>query len=601
MENKDTKPTFDEKEFLNKVSGWNKESETLQSAYFSRWSKNIQLIKGIFPGDEYLKSKVRGKAKIFFRKIWAERCRTVATFYEAYLRDMDTFKVEGVDTIDDPRKAEVLQAMMEYRIRQMRRRDDLYVQFIQAFQDIWDCSWAVAKMTWLEDEDRPCFVLYPPEQVSVDMSAETPSQMQYIIFRNYKSEDWMREQGYLDKIDISELPESSMPSNSVRAARYSGQTDPQQVVSENKYPAPDKLSTQEKQDTSEKYEVWEIFWREKGKIKFAVSLGVEQLLKEPVDSLFGNYCFPVVIGMGLIEAHKLIGEGFPQVLEGPQESINSILNMRKDELALGMSPMSIVNRYANVDLASLVNVRVGGVVLADDAQAAVTQLPTANVTLGAYQEVAADEAMMNELSGVTPIKQGSGSMEAKATVAQINLNESNAKLDLLIAMVGETFMRGFYLQLANLIQLFETDKNVFRVANEVLRKKSTLMPQEENILDIDDFEADIILTVGLDKVSRGFRLQQQFLAIDKMVLSNQVTVGLLQVPGALPQGAKLFDITAVMEDVLPDLGMKNYRKYLFNANPPIPEQGNSGGPANIQGTLAPQVGGGIKPGMGMMQ
>lgn len=594
--NQSTSAPKERDELLQTFAGWNHESENNLTAYKARWTKNMRLVKGIYPETTNPQSKTRKRSKIFFRKIWAEKWRIIAAFYNAFLRDRKTFNLEGVDELDDPRKARVLGKLVDYRKREMMRKDDLFLQFIHAFEDIFDYGFAVGKMHWLKKEDRPTFTLYPPEQVKPDMNASTPSKREYLIFINYLTREEIEALNYDEEVDIDKLQPTTIPEDTLRAQRFAGRRDPMKPVTENQYPSPEKLTTQEKQSFRDRYEVWEVFWREDGKIKFAVSHRDEVFLKKAVDSPYGNEDFPDITGLCLVEAHKQIGEGFPEVLEGPQESLNHTLNMRKDELSLALNSMNIVNRYAGVDIESLANVRPSGIVFADSTEGAVERLDVANVTATAYAEAAADEAMMEEMSGVTDIKKGMGK-ETKATVAQINLSESNAKIDLLTAIVAETFVKNFYFKLAQLEQRFETDKMIFRIANEPLRMQGALGLLEDDILDVDDFEADIILEVGLDKVSQGIRLNQRFLAMDKMIMSNQSMAGVMGIPGAVPpQGLRFFDLTKVMDEVLPDMGMKNRRDFYFQSGQPqLPPQGAGGGGASIQGSLTPQVGGAGPP------
>lgn len=546
------------------------ESENYLTSYKARWVKNTQLVKGIFPPEETRKSKVRNRSKLFFRKIWATKWRIIGSMYQAFMKEDENFNVEGVDTFDDPRKAKILETLMAYRKRQMQRKDDLFIQFLHAFEDIFDFGFAAGKMTWSKKEKRPKFILYPPEQVMQDMSAETRAKRQYIIFVNYLTKDEL-EQEYGDDIDFDKLKPTPIPNDQLRASRFDAQRDPMRPVTENMYPSPGKLTTQEKESFRDRYETWEVFWKAEGKIKFAVTQRSEMFLKEPVDSPYGNEYFPDVTGSCLLEAHKLVGEGFPGPLEGPQESLNHILNMRKDELSLSLSPMNLVNRYANVDIESLNNVRPAGTVWADSINDAVTQLQMGNVTQTAYMEAAADEEMMKEMSGVTDIKRGEG-REQKTGVAQINLAESNVKIDVFIAVVAETFIRNFYFMLGQFEQRFETDKKIFRIANERLRQEGSLAVNEEDIWDLDDFEADFILHVTPDKATQSARVQQKLAAMDKMIMANQSLASLLEIPGAVPpEGLRFFDLTAVMEELLPQIGIKNYKNFFFQSGQPLPE------------------------------
>jgi len=178
----------------------------------------------------------------------------------------------------------------------------------------------------------------------------------------------------------------------------------------------------------------------------------------------------------------------------------------------------------------------------------------------------------------------------KATVAQINFSESNAKIDLYIAIVAETFIRDFYSQLAYLIQRFETDETVFRVANERLRE-SIEDPMEraftEDVYEVDDFEADVIVTVGIGTVGRDIEVRNTFLAMDRAIMSNQAAIALLGTGIVPPEGLTLFNTTEFMLDTLPKLGHKDVKKYKIQ----IPaQQGQGGQNPELAGRTQPQIG-----------
>ena len=80
-----------------------------------------------------------------------------------------------------------------------------------------------------------------------------------------------------------------------------------------------------------------------------------------------------------------------------------------------------------------------------------------------------------------------------------------AKIDLYIAIVGETFIRDIFSSLAFLEQTFETDKKVFKVANDKFRIKNKLMALED-VKDIDDFNVKTFqpaLTQLLKAINEG--------------------------------------------------------------------------------------------------
>lgn len=604
-----------DEELIQKICGWQKTSEELRSQYDQRWSKNIRLLKGIWDDDEQTKSKARNRSKLFFRKIWASKWRLLASLHSAFLKEsLKDFKIEGREPEDEIR-ATVLEKMTKYRLDILMRKSNLFLKLIWSFHNICDMGIAIGKWRWKYNPsmniDEPDFILYPNEQVYLDWSAETKDRMQYAIFENYMTKDEMEELSYQN---IEEIKFGSVPYNIVRSSRYRGQEDPLQNPKPDEYPEPGKY--EDGRIDSFKNGVarsWEVFYRKGGKIFFCVvSPESKKFLRMPIPSPYGDFYNNIVIGTCLTEAHKLIGEGFPEPLEGPQESLNDNINKRKDNIALALNKTSIVSRYGNVDLNSLVNSRPGGIILADDVNA-VQIVDYGDVTKSAYVESGADEAMMQEMSGITPSKQGLGK-EDKATVAQINLAEGNAKIDVFIAIVGNTFVQDFLNGLVFLIQRFETDKKIFRVANMQMQRQylgmqaQALLPP---IFIVDDFDADVVVNVGTGTVGRQQEIQQGLMAMDRAIVSNQNILALLQTGIIDPSTIKLFDVSAFMEDLLPKIGFKNISKYYASlTQAPIggmpPEAGGGMNPA-IAGRMQPQIGTmkdkmppiSITPGIGM--
>jgi hypothetical protein len=572
---------------LSKLSKWKMESEDLRRKYDYRWSRNLKLIKGVFREQEQAKSKVRDREKIFFRKIWSTIWRLTASMYYAFLKDPNTFKIEGRDTINDPFKAKILQTMVEYRRDRMANRNNLFLKFIWAFQDIFQYGWCCGKMCWVYKEgkkDEPQFILYPPEQCFPDLAAETGDEMRYIHFLNYMTMDEMESLGYEN---LSDAQPSAVESSIVRQTRNIFGTDPLQNPGENEYPSSGRYQDDMKDQQIKRYKVFESFWQEDGEIKYGISNDFNIWLKKPDASKYGDK-IPAILGVCLTESHKMIGEGFPEPLEGPQESYNYILNMRKDNVSLAMTGHTFVSRWGGVDLQSLVNRRMGGYTMMDDVNNSVRHEQVPDVTQSSYVEAAADDAMMQEISGVTAGKVGMERAE-KATVAQINFTESNAKIDLYIAMIGETFVKNFYLELARQIQMFETDENIFRIANNKLRQELGFN-YAQDVYDLD-FEADCIINVSLGTVGRDIEVKQTLLAMDRAIMTMQAVANLAKL-GAIPKGGlKIPDVCKFFEALLPQIGHKNVNDFFINLPSPGGMQpGMGGGNPAMAGAMQPQVG-----------
>ena len=138
-----------------------------------------------------------------------------------------------------------------------------------------------------------------------------------------------------------------------------------------------------------------------------------------------------------------------------------------------------------------------------------------------------------------------------------------------------------------MIQKFESDERIFRIANEQIG----LTEPENQIMDVD-FEADVVVNVGMGTVGKEMEIRQTLLAMDRAIMANQAMIPLLQSGIAPPEGIKLFNIAKFMEDILPKLGKKNVQDYFIMIQPPqLPQQPGSA-------PLSPEVAGRIQPQMG---
>ena len=574
----------------SKLARWESESESNLSLYHQRWAKNIQLLRGIWNEEELSRSEVRGRSKLYFRKIWATNWRLYAALYAAFMRDQDTFRIEGRGAEDVYDQEQVLQFMCEYRRDYMMSCNSLFMQMMWGVMDIFDLGMCAGKLWWSKtaNYDGPKLKMYAPEDARPDMSATLPEDMQYFLFINHMTMDELKE----NKFKNVELLETQNPkSNSVRHSRHIGVTDPNQDPGTNEYPTVGKYDDGTKESVGhKKYRVIEGFWRNDGKIYYGVACnGI--VLKEKALSKYGNKHMPVLLGLCLTIPHRLIGEGMPEPLEGPQESINDTINTRKDNVHIFLNRGTIVSRFAGVDLESLVNVRPGAMTLADDVEG-VKERQMGDVTQSSYMEVNGDETMMEEMSGVTDVKRGMDKSN-KTGVAQINLSESNAKMDLFIAIIGNTLFRSFYYQLAQLIQKFESDDTVYRVANKRYRDKlrrEKLPAPMHDIYEVDNFDADARIEIGPGTVGRQIEIQQIMAMMDKAVMSNQSMAQLVTAGIRPPQGMRFFDTTKFMERVLPKMNIRNPDEFFVDISQgqlPMGDGGGSGPSTPLEGAGAP--------------
>lgn len=582
------------------LSYWRDSASYRDSVLIPRAARNQRLLKGIPVEEENMRSPVTGKNKIYYRKIWSSCIRLLASMFQAYLQDKNKFKIVGRDELQDHRKAKVLEHMTRYRFETMMRRRNLFLKLIWGFMDCISTGLAVCKQTWKYNEDlnidEPDFTVYPLEQVCLDWAelvSGDPNNMRFVFFENWYTKDMMEDLGY-EK--IKDLPLSAKPQSELEQARYSDSANPlvsatstgDNVTYSNgavghAYPERGNEST-EINPYLQRYLCLEGFYKEKGKTYYCViNPPTRTVLFKAVLSPYGPD-YPVSVGSMIPDPHKAVPEGMPEVLEGPQESLNLTLNLRKDNVMLAMNSGFIYSRFGNVDKQSLRNRKPGFTVAADDVNA-VKDLQMKDVTQSAYIEANQYMGMIDEMSAVNPTKQGSSNVD-KATVAQINLTESNAKHDLFVAIAGQTYFHQFIYNLAKQISMFETDERIFRVANEMLRQENDPNATNANMYDVE-FDFDIEIQAGLSEVSRGLKAQQISSAMQTALQSNNSTILALKSGIQIPNPT-IIDVGQMEIDLLPELGMPNLSKYLVPVQAPKPEQ-PQGGQGSAEGGEQSQV------------
>jgi hypothetical protein len=240
-------------------------------------------------------------------------------------------------------------------------------------------------------------------------------------------------------------------------------------------------------------------------------------------------------------------------------------------------------------LGALVNVRPGGIVLSDDIDG-VKKMEMGDVTQSSYAEAAADDGMMQEMSGVTAELSGMGKAE-KATTSQINYMEGNEKIGVFLAMIANTYWKDFNSKMIYMISKFCTDEKAIRIANESFRMKendpgAAMLPAVEDF----EFDADVAVNIGPTASGKDFLIRNTMLAMDRATMYNTQMAQMVQT-GVIPmEEAKFANVMALMEDLMPLIGKKSSQKYWIQAQPPpMPVEG-TGDNGAMQGRKQPQVG-----------
>lgn len=569
--------------------------QTLEPA----WSRDTRLMKGIPLEEESSISKTRKKHKIYFRKVWSSAIRLLASFHQAFLMDKKRFRIYGRDDEADFMKAKVLEKVTSYRLEWLMRRRNCYVRLLWALMNCISPGFAVILQIWKYNEemgiDEPDFVVYPLEQVNLDWTSLTygnPQDMRFAMFDDYLTKEQMEEAGYEN---ISKITSTMVPQSELQQARYSDSQDPfnssdtsqgsnySNGTVGNNYPA-SGATPEDRNPYLTKYLCTRVFWKKKGYIYYCViNPETKTFLVTPMKSPYGRE-YPICMGSMLIEPHKPVPESIGNVVQGPQEALNQTINMRFDNVALAMQGGFIYSRFAGVDKQSLRNLHPGFSIAANDING-VAPIKHPDVTQSSYAEAGNFIAMIDEETGVNQIKQGN-SDTTKATVASINLQESNAKHELFIATVGQTLFQQFIYNLARHCAMFETNEKIIRVANEQLREEGLLEKDYDTIYDLE-FDFDLEVNVGTSEVSRAAKINKLNAIVDRLLQSNNSTLMMLE-RGMTVEDPKIFNIGQLMADHLPEYDLPDIKRYLIPVAPPPPEQEGGGQDQAVAGQNAAQ-------------
>ncbi len=572
--------------------------ELQRTQYETRAARNMRLVKGLPVEDQSVVSNVRKRRKLMFRKIWSSGYRILASLYQAFLQDMNQFKLEGRDEDKDPSYAKVLQKVVEYYRDRLMRRRSLFVQFLWNFLDIIFLGYTYGKLYWRynedADEDYLDYKAYPPEQVGCDWTAVIPDEMRYFYFDNYVTIEQMEDEGYT-KSQIEDCAHCSVSSSPLRAVRYFKTSDPLQNVNTNpetNYPESGKGSPAMEDASTKLIRVREMFWRRHGKLYFSVINPEGKVwLKEP--HVWYSKVGPLITGSMLLESHKSGGEGIAEPMEGPQESLNYNINIRKDNVDMALRVRPVYDRDANVDIAALLDHKTGMPIGVDgDVNAALKFDRPPDVTQSSYAEGGQDINIMDEYTGTNPTKMGNSNVD-KTGVAQINQQEGGAKIDLFVATIGETFFRQWFYVAAETCAKMCTDEKVLRIANEALRKEDPKALSAGQVLyDLEDLDVDVIVQIGAGTVSRGVQLQQYTAFIGQAIQANNVAALMLKSGIQPPEGLTLINVSKILIDMAPLMGIKQIKDYEIPLGGP---QGQPGQPGQPGGAAEQQAAGKTAP------
>lgn len=473
----------------------------------------IRAFNNQHPSDsKYNAAAYDKRSKLYRPKIRSVIRKNEAAAAAAFFSNMDVVSIGANDQSNKAQliSAEVMKNILQYRLT---KTIPWFQTVLGGLQDAQTTGSACAHIHWEFDEqqglDRPRVDLLPLENVRFDPSASwldpvntSPYFIQLIPMYAMDVKARM-ESGEWQEYESLAGATTELMSSSTRAARNKQAEDP--MTSE-----------------SRAVDDYEIVWvqrhihRRDGQDWDFYSLGEVGLLTDPVpltETVFHGRR-PYVIGHCIIETHKTVPAGVPQLARGLEDEINEIANQRIDNVKFALNKKWFAKRGVEVDLAGLVRNVPGGVVMMNDPVNDVREITWPDVTQSSYQEQLGLDMSMDELLGnfnpAALMTAGAGNAPARNMAM---LNQSNGTLvEYLIRTYVESFIQPVLRQLILLEQKYETDAIILGIAakNSKLLQRFGIDQVTDELLNQ---EITLIVNVGMGATDPTQKLQKFLTAI----------------------------------------------------------------------------------------
>lgn len=434
-------------------SSYRASTSYMDSSYRKTFEDGIRAFNNQHPSDsKYNAPAYEKRSRLYRPKIRAVIRKNEAAAAAAFFSNMDVVSVSAGDQTDKTQiaSAEINKELVQYRLT---RTIPWFQLVLGGLQDAQTVGAAIAHVYWdTSARDRPQIELLPIENCRFDPSANwidpvntSPYWIHCIPMYGMDVQARMDEGEWIPRT-ISMAQASDM--DSTRAARNKDREDPNA-------------------DSVRAVKDYDIVWVQRhihrkpdGDWEF-YTLGEHAILSEPKkleESVFHGRR-PYVMGCCILETHKVIPAGVPQLGRGLEDETNEIANQRIDNVKFALNKKWFAKRGVDVDLAGLVRNVPGGVVMMNDPINDVREITWPDVTGSAYQEQQSINLDMDELLGnfnpAALMTSGAGNAPARNMAM---LNQSNGTLvEYLIRTYVETFIQPILRQLILLEQHYESD------------------------------------------------------------------------------------------------------------------------------------------------
>lgn len=493
-----------DKKWLDRASAAFSESTTyFDTSIRLQMEEDLRMFNGMHPtGSKYYSDSYKGRSKLFRPKTRSAMRRNEAIAAASFFSSEDVVNVRPNDD-NDPQQsagAAVMKELLQYRLT---KTIPWFMTIIGAYQEAMKVGVVCSYQNWQYDEkkklDRPWVELEPPENIRISPNAKwydpintSPYVIRMIPMFVKDVEERMTQ------ID----PKTNQPKwrkyerGDLLSAVNNSDDSIRQTREGNRRSDPKQSST----DITDFTVVWihENFINIDGEDWVYFTLGSDKMLTDPkpLREVYFHGIRPVVMGICIIETHKVYSSSQANLGKDVQREVNEIANLRIDNVRFAMNKRYFVRRSQNVDLRSLTRNVPSSVTLMNDIEKDVKVVETNDVTASAYQEQDRLNNDFDELMGHFSSSSVNSNRRLNETVGGLELltDDANQVSEYQLRTFVETWVEPVLRQLMLLEQQYETDKVILKLAGE----KASII-KNWNISQIDDalLEQDMTLTVNV--------------------------------------------------------------------------------------------------------
>ena len=491
-------PETPKDEWLDKAnSAYDSSVSYANTNWRKQWENNLKMVQSRhISGSKYTTEAYKYRSKLFRPKTRTAIRNTEAAAAAAFFSSMDVVNIQPVGDSDDQKAGAVFhKELLSHRLAE--REMHWFCTVIGGLQDAQKMGAVCSYNHW--DEGRPKVELTPIDQVLFHPGASwiDPINTSPYVIRMIAMyiQDVKGYEGWADCTQ-DDFNKALIDYNGLASTRNANQENPQQAKVE-------------KIDDFSMVWVHEVIIRDKGKDKIFYTLHRAKKLTEPkpIEEIYWTGLRPITLGFYILETHRAMPPGVPELGEQLQREGNEIVNTRQDNVKLVLNKRYLVKRGSQVDLKSLLRNAAGSVTMVNNIDGDVKELEWNDITRSAFEEQNRVDVDFDDLVGGFNAGSIKNNRSLNETVGGMAMLQSSAGqvTDYGLKTFAETWLEPTLYQIAKLEQMYESDETAILIAAE----KAELTMGIKDIMN-KLMAQDLLLTVdiGVGSSNPGFRLER---------------------------------------------------------------------------------------------